>query len=151
MLSVANHIFLDDKLKPAQNYSKEAYCWYDTPISSVSFNDGISATKAVNKWADIVNNGAFAKLQSTYEKSTSKGTNSARRPIAGDHELSKRDRAIFASSVYLRVRWANNLFKAEQTQMDQTFKIEKGEYGLVRLYVFILWNKLFAKLNPHKI
>ena len=133
MLSVANHIFLDDTLKPAQNYSKEAYCWYDTPISSVSFKDGISASKAVNKWADKINNGAIVKLQSTNDKSMSKGTKSARRPIAGDPEVIKTDRAIFASSVYLRIRWANNLFKAEQTQTDKTFNIEKGEYGLVRL------------------
>ena len=132
MLSVARHIFLDDTLKPAENYSKEAYCWYDTPISSASFKDGISASKAVNEWADKVNNRAIAKLQSTNKKSMIKGTKSARRPVAGDPEVIKRDRAIFASSVYLRIRWANNLFKTEQTQMDQTFEIESGEYGWVR-------------------
>ena len=127
MLSIVRQIFLDDTLKPAENYSKEAYCWYHIPISSTSFKDGIAATKTVNEWADKANIEAIEKIHLAKED-----IKSTRRPVAGDPDVIKNDRAVIASSIYLNIRWADSLFQSKDTEMNQTFELEKGKNTVVR-------------------
>ena len=126
MLSNERQIFLDDTLKPAENYSKEAYCWYHIPILSTSFKDGTTATKAVNDWA---NEASIKSLKAIHPKNEDK--KSTRLPVAGDPDVLKNDLVVIASSIHLQIRWANKLFQIKDTKMNQSFKLEKTESRLV--------------------
>ena len=122
MLSIVRQIFLDDDLKPAENYSKEAYCWYHIPIASTSFKDGNATAKAINEWADKASADAVEKVSPDKENKTLD-----RSFLAGDADVIQNDRAVIASSIFLQPRWANTLFKVKDTLLDQEFKISNSE------------------------
>ena len=122
MLSLVRKIFLDKNLKPAENYSKESYCWYHIPIvNSVSFKDGNATIKSINEWADKASIEAVKNMNPKRED-----VKLTRQPLAGDPEVIQNDRAVIASSVLLQVTWANNLFQTKDTLMNQEFKLESS-------------------------
>jgi hypothetical protein len=127
MLSLVRNIFLDKNLKPAQNYSKESYCWYHIPIvNTVSFKDGNATIKSINEWADKASIEAVKNVNPKRED-----VKLTRRPLADDPELIQNDRAVIASSVLLQVRWATNLFQTKDTLLDQEFKLENSKKNAV--------------------
>ena len=122
MLSIVRQIFLHDKLKPAKNYSKEAYCWYHIPIVSTSFEDGNETSKAINEWADKASLEAVEKVSPKKENKTLD-----RSLVAGDAATIQNDRAVIASSIYLQPRWADTLFNTKDTLLDQEFEVRNAE------------------------
>ena len=127
MLSLVRNIFLDKNLKPAQNYSKESYCWYHIPIvNTVSFKDGNATIKSINEWADKASIEAVKNVNPKRED-----VKLTRRPLADDPELIQNDRAVIASSILLQVRWANNLFQTKDTLLDQEFNLENSKKNAV--------------------
>ena len=128
MLSLVRKIFLDKNLKPAENYSKESYCWYHIPIvNTVSFKDGNATIKSINKWADKASIEAVKNMNPKRED-----VKLTRQPLASDPELIQNDRAVIASSVLLQVSWANNLFQTKDTLPDQEFKLENAKNNAVK-------------------
>ena len=127
MLSLVRKIFLDKNLKPAENYSKESYCWYHIPIvNTVSFKDGNATIKSINEWADKASIEAVKNMNPKTED-----VKLTRQPLASDPELIQNDRAVIASSVLLQVSWANNLFQTKDTLPGQEFKLENSKNNAV--------------------
>ena len=127
MLSLVRKIFLDKNLKPAENYSKESYCWYHIPIvNTVSFKDGNATIKSINEWADKASIEAVKNMNPKRED-----VKLTRQPLASDPELIQNDRAVIASSVLLQVSWANNLFQTKDTLPGQEFKLENSKNNAV--------------------
>ena len=123
MISHIRQVFLDENLKPAENYSKESYCWYHIPIvNSVSFKDGNATIKAINEWADKASVEAVKQVNPGMDDKKIH-----RQALAGDPEMIQNDRAVIASSVYLQLRWARNLFERKNTLLDQEFELEKPD------------------------
>ena len=89
-----------------ENYSKESYCWYHIPITNtISFNDGNATIKTINEWADKSAVEAVKQVNPTHEDKKIH-----HQALASDPEAIKKDRAVIASSIYLQIRWPNNLF-----------------------------------------
>ena len=122
MLSIVRKIFLEETLKSAENYSKDAYCWYHIPIESISFKDGNETMKAVNKWANTASVDAVKNISPT-----KKDKKLIRHNVAGDPELLQKDRVVIASSIFLQVHWKNELFKSEDTIKDGEFELENSK------------------------
>ena len=132
MLSNIRQVFLDESLKPAENYSKESYCWYHIPIvNSVSFKDGNTTIEAINEWADKASVEAVKQVNPGIED---KKIN--RQALAADPEVIRNDRAVIASSVYLQLRWPEGLFKRKNTILQEEFKLEKSSKSVVILQTF---------------
>ena len=131
MLSHIRKVFLDENLKPAENYSKESYCWYHIPITNtLSFNDGNATIKAINEWADKSSVEAVKQVNPTHEDKKIH-----HQALAVDPEAIKNDRAVIASSIYLQIRWPNNLFERKNTLLDQEFVLEKSAKKSVNPYL----------------
>ena len=132
MLSHIRKVFLDENLKPAENYSKESYCWYHIPITNtISFNDGNATIKTINEWADKSAVEAVKQVNPTHEDKKIH-----HQALASDPEAIKNDRAVIASSIYLQIRWPNNLFERKNTLLDQEFVLEKSAKKPVNPYLY---------------
>ena len=122
MLSHIRKIFLDENLKPAENYSKESYCWYHISISNKqSFKDGNATIKAINEWAEKSSLDAVKQVDPEFDEKQVH-----RRALVTDLEAIQNDRAVIASSIYLHIHWPKNLFERKNTLLDQEFELEKS-------------------------
>ena len=132
MLSLVRKIFLDQNLKPAENYSKESYCWYHIPIvNTVSFKDGNATIKSINEWADKASTEAVKSMSPKRED-----VKLTRHSLAGDAEVIQNDRAVIASSVFLHINWTNDLFQTKDTLLDQEFKLENSKENAVMYILY---------------
>ena len=138
MLSHIRKVFLDENLKPAENYSRESYCWYHIPIvNTLSFKDGNATIKTINEWADKSSVEAVKQVNPTHEDKKIH-----HQALAADPEAIQNDRAVIASSIYLQIRWVKNLFERKNTQLDQEFELEKSSKSSVRASFYRIFHEI---------
>ena len=62
LMYVGRHVFVDARIEASENYSKQALCWYDIPMTKVDFSQVDSAVKEINDWAREQNEKALEAI-----------------------------------------------------------------------------------------